>query len=296
LISKSANLKPISKNNKVRTVRVSYSNPAFNELNDIFIRTATTYPGFCKYHDKRLFEPIENKRIQHYTGEHFLLLCLRVAVQRRYISRRENEKANKILSSRNEVVLQKMLKETTLHNFGIYCAKNDKKQSKLRYLIYAIKIRLSFYFETKAVEKYAAENYSAYNNLSNALLKAVKNRAYSAITFKQYSIKTNKIALSLLQYIPLSKNDLFIFLFVLPNTEGSHILIGCLKEQYELLQEDNFISQCFEGDINQIQKLIMLYKDEIIFNGNYFDDYEYIEQMFKTNSPLAEIFPPDILK
>ena len=74
LISKSANLKPISKNGKVKIVKINHKNPYFRKLTDSAIKSTTTFPGFCKYHDKKLFEPIEGERILNYTNEHFLLL------------------------------------------------------------------------------------------------------------------------------------------------------------------------------------------------------------------------------
>lgn len=297
LISKSANLKPISKNNKVKMVQTNYKNPSFSHLNDISIKSATKFPGFCKYHDKKIFEPIENKQISNYTNEHFLLLCLRVTVQKRYFSKIKNKKTKKILNSFNDKIVQNMLKQTISHNFNIHCANENKHKNIFRYFIYFIKTYVSFYCENIIIFKTTKENYNAFDKISHSLLKALNEKNYNIIKFKQIKIETNKIAFSSVQFIPIWRNSLYLFLFVLPNKNGSNILIGCLDEQYELLQKDINISKCFDGDLDAITKLIMLEKQEIIFNGNSKEDLEYFEMCLNhENQPVFDLFPPNLLE
>jgi len=64
-VSKSGSLKKIAKNSKVYhfkpDINALFENNGKFILREIGIGQASTFPGFCEYHDKSLFSPIENK-------------------------------------------------------------------------------------------------------------------------------------------------------------------------------------------------------------------------------------------
>lgn len=296
LISKGANLKPISKDKKVRTIATNYENPLINKLKDTPIKKATVFPGFCKYHDKFIFEPLESKKVTSYTNEHFFLLTLRAIANEKYKSEKIYKQTKLINKSFNNEIVKDMLKECNIHNECIKSILDNKTNNKFTKLCYYFKENLKFKHDIKKTNKIVYEDYIVFKQLSNDFIGMLQNKDYSQVRFKQYTIKEKKIAFSSAYRIPFKKNNLFIFLFILPNDKESNILIGCLDRDFKLLIEDKNIKQCFDGQIDKIQELINFDSDAIVFNGDDFNDYEYAKYIYETNNQIKKIFPPNIIK
>lgn len=77
-ISKSATLKSISVSGNVMGLRRKFflgikNKSEFSDLQEIGLKTASTFSGFCQYHDRVIFSPIENKHIIPDTQQCLLL-------------------------------------------------------------------------------------------------------------------------------------------------------------------------------------------------------------------------------
>ena len=296
LVSKGANLKPIAKNGKVRAVGVNHKNPLNSKIKETAIKKATTFPGFCKYHDNLLFSALEIKKIEHYTREHAFLLCLRVVAYKKYCSEKRYKEANFVLHSFKNKIVRNMIKESSAHNLMIDSILHGKRKSKYREIWNLIKTTVEFKHNLKSSYKIAYEDYIAFSKLSECLKTILNKKDYARIEFRQYTINNKKIAFSSAYNIPYKKNNMFLFLFVLPNDVGSNILIACLKKDYKILIRDNYIKGCFDGNIDNIQHLINLDSDCIIFNGDDFEDYEYAKYIYESDNQIIDLFPPNILK
>ncbi|URZ16708.1 hypothetical protein [Clostridium felsineum] len=298
LVSKGANLKPISKNGKVRTIEINYKNPINNELKETGIKKATTFPGFCKYHDNLIFMPLEKTKIDIYTNEHTFLLILRVVAYKRYQSQKKYKQTSLIIQSFNNEIVKNMLKESTIHKVKIDSVLSKKSTNKFKAIWCFIKTNFTFRYSIKGANKINCEDYTAFDQLSKKLINMLQKEDYSEIVFKQFTIREKKIAFSSAYNIPLKKNNLFVFLFVLPDNKKSNILIACLKKDFALLMKDSKIRKCFDGDVNQIQELINIDSGSIVFNGDDddFNDYEYAKYIYESDDQIKELFPPHILK
>ena len=89
-ISKSNNLKPISKDGHVYEFKKDYVSWKHNnkhiEINKIGINEASTFFGFCSFHDTKLFMSFENNQF-YFEDEQIFLISYRAIVRELYIKK-----------------------------------------------------------------------------------------------------------------------------------------------------------------------------------------------------------------
>ena len=82
------NLKMMSNNRSVCVLKDDFKNPFKSDLSTSNIKSTLTFRGFCKYHDRSLFQGIENKNTTHYNVEDVFYFSYR-AVAKEYSDNRE---------------------------------------------------------------------------------------------------------------------------------------------------------------------------------------------------------------
>ena len=297
LISKKANLSPIADEKKmVRTLGVNHTCPANEELKPTAIKAATTFRGFCGYHDSTIFKPLESGQIDQYNQEQIFLLCLRAAASQRCKTRKNVREGRFLQHSFHAKEVKELLCELLSRDRLIDQVYNRKNFGKLGLFFQVVKCVIGYRHKVRDFVAIAEAEYAAFDQLICTFINQWKRKDLPRMRFCQFKVETQKIAFSTAIRFRCGAKDRFFFLFVLPNKEHSDILVACLESDYkQLIKHNQPLLSCFEGDIKTIEKIISIHNDSIVFSGKDFDGYEYMKYVYESNDPIADLFIPNLL-
>lgn len=121
-ISKSGSLKSISESGHVMGTNPSLAQLIKNNgkltLNKVGINKASTFTGFCSYHDKELFSPLEDSPIT-LSDEQLFLLAYR-SISRELYAKQENTRTAKLLreSDRGQKIADQVSIQNRANDYG----------------------------------------------------------------------------------------------------------------------------------------------------------------------------------
>lgn len=64
----------------------------------------------------------------------------------------------------------------------------------------------------------------------------------------------------------IQSKELFVYITALPQEEGSHLIVSCSKEDYELIKNNEELVGIFEGNEKLINEFLNLFKDKVAHN------------------------------
>ena len=265
-------------------------------MTDRPIKTTTRFPGFCSYHDKKIFEPIELSALTTYSDQHVFLFCLRAIAHERHLSEKTYKKSEMILKQFNDSVVSDALNETIHFNLRIRMILSKHRKIvtlKIFEMYYTFFSRYKIRKNLSTVKKITMQDYKVFDEVANKLVNQLKDKCYSCFHYKIIKIDGNKIAFSSVYNIANRKNCL-LFLVVLPSKIETTIIIACFKNDYNYIIDDLFGQLCFAGDLESIQNLIELKTESIVFNGNHFDEDSWEKYIYETDDPIGKIFKPKL--
>lgn len=222
----------------------------------------SVFNGFCSYHDKEIFKPIEDKVFQN-TKEQQYLFAFR-ALSREYHTKKESFLLCE--NARKQIVGQ--------HQIGVQIKNDDE-------LILEI-----------LKKKCKNENYYClkFNTLFNIMKKDIENRNYDRLhtyyftLIKEYPIVTNTC---FIPYSDIENNHLYtdkeyietqvcnilpvVLLNVFPKDGKTHVLFSFFKKD---LYKFSAFKQQISKDIKQsVSKLILQYAENTGFSPSYIKEY-----------------------
>lgn len=270
-ISKKKNLRRISKSNSVKVLGHDYRSPNKRELKNTAIKSATTFPGFCGYHDKKIFEPIEGKDLDVFSSEHIFLYCFRALAYTRFLSLKEYKTCKLLISNITREEVYNARKETLDHEYSIKRILSNRKFVScklykdsyyvLRSMLYLIQL-----LKVKSINKY---NYKVCDKYIKLLKGKLINTEYDC--FKTHIITSPGTSIAYTKVFLTGKHDILIFVNILPISDKTKIMISALNKDEKILRA--MIAGLDDTEIlANIQSLIDSDDDNIIFGGDLDDD------------------------
>lgn len=297
LISRKANLAPIAdEKKKVGTLGTNHTCPAYEAIKPTAIKTATTFHGFCRYHDSKIFEPLESGKIDQYSQEQVFLLCLRAAASKRYQEGKKAQQGRFLRRSFRAPEVIELLRQLLIRDCLIDQVCNRRNIGKAELCLRAGKYIVSYRHQVKVFSSMAEKEHAAFDRLTVSLVDRWKRKDPPRMKFSHFKVETQKIAFSEGFRFRCGRKDRFFFLFVLPNGGHSDVVTACLESDYQqLIKYNPPLLDCFHGDIKTIERIINIENDVVVFSGKEFEDYEYMKYVYESGNPVQDLFVPNLL-
>lgn len=242
----------------------------------------SVFNGFCSYHDKEIFKPIEDNVFQN-TKEQQYLFAFR-ALSKEYHTKKES----------------------------FLTCENTRKQIVSQYQIGAQINHAEELILEVLKKKCKDENYYClkFNNLFNTMKKDIENRNYDRLhtyyysLIKEYPIVTNTC---FIPYSDIENNPLYtdkeyidtqvsnflpvVLLNVFPKDGKTHVLFSFFKKD---LYKFSVFKQQISKDIKQsVSKLILQYAENTGFSPSYIKEYFTESEITKIRLAFEETLHQD---
>lgn len=260
-------LNKISENGKIFSLKfgITEENDLIWDFEETGRNTFSTFKGFCKKHDKELFQLIEDRKYEYLKEQNFLFAFR--ALAKEYHAKKE--------SVNYHTKLLNKLKDNS--NFEEYYLKSPRLKHVLNLDEVTLNIYKDEFFKLKEQIKH-----KTYNGIKTLVLKLDKE--YPVVcnsTFIPYTTFENKRIFNEEEYDKIQTGELnpSLFLNIFPESGETIILISYLEE-YEsyverYLKDFDNISQ--EELKNRVSTMAIQYCENIGFSP------EYIREKFTDN-------------
>ena len=216
-----------------------------NDLSKVGRKAATTFTGFCGFHDNELFKSIELKDYESDNKEQEFFFAYRCLARELHIKKQSKKLFTELMSRSPNNPNFKWMQEGTINAI--------KELTNLNYRFHQDTMNKRFeLIETKKIE-----------------LKKQYSIAVCSIFSPEYDLKGNKVN-SLEDF---SKPTKKLFLTIFPQNGSTIVLMSCIKEDNSLLEflDEQLLALQENEIIDKLNLLIAMYCENFAYSPTKWD-------------------------